>query len=400
SDGSLPPSPIYDRYQSGNGYYVVPPPYTGTFMPPKPDLVFHNEPNDVETVHTAFNVKLSPTKPDNDLSHTHRPSTPIIEDWVSDSEEESETKIPQNPFQSLKAKETVRIEKHALENGNGNQKCPILDHVSPNTSASMTLKRFDYNDALGRSKEHVLSQELNGGYVAFGGNPKGGKISGKGSGPTWLFDIDTLTKTKNYQPVTVGNQSNPSVCVQEQFDAKKAWEEIVQQYVLFPVWSSGSTHVSPSSSAQSKKHDNKTNINEDDAADTLVPAVGQISTNSTNTFSVVGPSNTNVRPTHRKSLYVDSSQLPDDPNMPELEDITYSDDEDDVGVQQFGNIYSTTQIKSITRETKDQGVLSQINNDDFHTCMFACFLSQEEPKRVHQDLKDPRWIKAIQEELL
>nr|GEX03383.1 hypothetical protein [Tanacetum cinerariifolium] len=38
SDESLPPSPIYDKYQSGNGYHVVPPPYTGTFMPPKPDL--------------------------------------------------------------------------------------------------------------------------------------------------------------------------------------------------------------------------------------------------------------------------------------------------------------------------------------------------------------------------
>nr|GFC77143.1 hypothetical protein [Tanacetum cinerariifolium] len=31
-------------------------------------------------------------------------------------------------------------------------KCVILDHVSRNTNASMTLKRFDYNDALGRSK--------------------------------------------------------------------------------------------------------------------------------------------------------------------------------------------------------------------------------------------------------
>nr|GFB04872.1 hypothetical protein [Tanacetum cinerariifolium] len=39
SDESLPPSPIYDRYQSGNGYHAVPPPYTGTFMPPEPDLV-------------------------------------------------------------------------------------------------------------------------------------------------------------------------------------------------------------------------------------------------------------------------------------------------------------------------------------------------------------------------
>nr|GEZ32904.1 hypothetical protein [Tanacetum cinerariifolium] len=92
SDDSLPPSPIYDRYQSEDGYHVVPPPYKGTFMPPKPDLVFHNAPNDVETVHAAFNVELSPTKPDNDLSHTHRPSAPIIEDRISHSEDEYETK--------------------------------------------------------------------------------------------------------------------------------------------------------------------------------------------------------------------------------------------------------------------------------------------------------------------
>nr|GEY44226.1 ribonuclease H-like domain-containing protein [Tanacetum cinerariifolium] len=57
SDESLPPSPIYDRYQSGNGYHVVPLPYTGTFMPPKLDLVFNNAPNDVETGHPAFNTR-------------------------------------------------------------------------------------------------------------------------------------------------------------------------------------------------------------------------------------------------------------------------------------------------------------------------------------------------------
>nr|GFD11999.1 hypothetical protein [Tanacetum cinerariifolium] len=74
-------------------------------------------------------------------------------------------------------------------------------------------------------------------------------------------------------------------------------------------------------------------INKDNAAGTLVPVVGQISTNSTNTFSVAGSSNAVVSPTHGKSLYVDSSQLPDDLNMPELEDITYSDDKDDVGAE-------------------------------------------------------------------
>nr|GFA15605.1 putative ribonuclease H-like domain-containing protein [Tanacetum cinerariifolium] len=44
-------------------------------------------------------------------------------------------------------------------------------------------------------------------------------------------------------------------------------------------------------------------INEDNAIGTLVPAVGQLSPNSTNTFSVAGPSNTDATPTHGKSSY-------------------------------------------------------------------------------------------------
>nr|GEU91090.1 reverse transcriptase domain-containing protein [Tanacetum cinerariifolium] len=80
SDVSMPASPVYDRYKSGEGYHVVLPQYTETFMPPKPDLVFHDAPTINETVPTTFNVELSPTKPDMDLSHSNRPSAPLIED--------------------------------------------------------------------------------------------------------------------------------------------------------------------------------------------------------------------------------------------------------------------------------------------------------------------------------
>nr|GEV71971.1 retrovirus-related Pol polyprotein from transposon TNT 1-94 [Tanacetum cinerariifolium] len=94
------------------------------------------------------------------------------------------------------------------------------------------------------------------------------------------------------KPNAVGNQSNPSAGVQEQFDAEKAGEEI------------------------------------DHAA---------------------GPSNVVDIPTHGKSSHIDTSQLPDDSDMPELEDITYSDDEDDVGVEaDFNNLE-----KSITEEGID-----------------------------------------------
>nr|GEZ44030.1 hypothetical protein [Tanacetum cinerariifolium] len=107
SDQSLPPSPTYDRCQSGNGYHAVPLPYTRTFMPPKPDLVFNNAPYVVETDHLTFVVKLSPTKPNQDLSHTNRPSAPIIEEWVSDSEDESEIKTPQNVLSFVQSTEQV-----------------------------------------------------------------------------------------------------------------------------------------------------------------------------------------------------------------------------------------------------------------------------------------------------
>nr|GEW99998.1 hypothetical protein [Tanacetum cinerariifolium] len=86
---SMPTSPVHDRYKSGEGYHDVPLPYTRTFMPPKPDF-FYDAPTAHETVSIVLNVKPRTTKPNKDLSRSNRPSDLIIEDWVSDSEEESE----------------------------------------------------------------------------------------------------------------------------------------------------------------------------------------------------------------------------------------------------------------------------------------------------------------------
>nr|GFA94922.1 hypothetical protein [Tanacetum cinerariifolium] len=51
---SWPPSNLYDRFVPSGGYHAVPPLVAGTFMPPKPDLVFHTPPSD-ENEHLAFN---------------------------------------------------------------------------------------------------------------------------------------------------------------------------------------------------------------------------------------------------------------------------------------------------------------------------------------------------------
>nr|GEV30456.1 hypothetical protein [Tanacetum cinerariifolium] len=239
SDESWAPSSLYDKFQSSDGYHVVPPPYTRTFMPTIPDLVFNNAPNDVKTDHLAFTAKLSPTKPDQDLSLTNRSSAPIIEDWVSDSEDESETKTPQiskpvpitgvrpvstvvpktsvtrpkqvqpivtktnsppkrhtnrspSPKSSTSPPRVTAVKALVVSAAQGMQgkwewrlKCPILNHGNPQHA----LKDNEVIDSgCSRHMTRNMSSlsdfiELNGGYFAFGGNLVRGL-------PTKVFEND------------------------------------------------------------------------------------------------------------------------------------------------------------------------------------------------------------------
>ncbi|GJS47225.1 putative ribonuclease H-like domain-containing protein [Tanacetum coccineum] len=108
-----------------------------------------------------------------------------------------------------------------------------------------------------------------------------------------------------------------------------------------------------------------------------------------------------------------SIELPNDPNMPELEDIVYSDDDEDVGAEADMNnldafmpvstipttrihkdhpveqiirdLHSAPQTRRMTKNLEEHGLFSsvqqRINHKDFQNCLFACFLSQEEPKK-------------------
>nr|GEV61286.1 hypothetical protein [Tanacetum cinerariifolium] len=107
---SWPPSNLYDRFVPSDGYHVVPPPVTGTFMPPKPDFVFHTSPSD-ENEHLAFNVQISPTKPEQDLSS--RPSAPIIKDWVFDSEEDNMPQVSKDVPSFAQSSELVKTTRHS-----------------------------------------------------------------------------------------------------------------------------------------------------------------------------------------------------------------------------------------------------------------------------------------------
>ncbi|GKB24246.1 ribonuclease H-like domain-containing protein, partial [Tanacetum coccineum] len=90
-------SKIVDNYKKGLGYNAVPPPYTGNFMPPTPDLSFTSLDEFVNKL-VVENIKS-----DEEVSKVVRKSndSPIIEDWVSDSEEE-------NVSQTKTEKKTVK----------------------------------------------------------------------------------------------------------------------------------------------------------------------------------------------------------------------------------------------------------------------------------------------------
>ncbi|GKA54907.1 putative ribonuclease H-like domain-containing protein [Tanacetum coccineum] len=75
-----------DRYKTSEGYHAVPPPYTGNFMPPKSDLVLADEEEYVFSESITSEVKTSESK-------TKSVGEPLIEDWISDSEDENETEF-------------------------------------------------------------------------------------------------------------------------------------------------------------------------------------------------------------------------------------------------------------------------------------------------------------------
>ncbi|GJU40178.1 hypothetical protein Tco_1193135 [Tanacetum coccineum] len=91
-------SQIVDNYKKGLGYNAVSPPYTGNFMPPTHDLSFTGlEEFTSEHVVNKPVVENSEAKASEAKPKAVRKNNgaPIIEDWVSDSEEEnvSQTKI-------------------------------------------------------------------------------------------------------------------------------------------------------------------------------------------------------------------------------------------------------------------------------------------------------------------
>ncbi|GKA85405.1 putative ribonuclease H-like domain-containing protein, partial [Tanacetum coccineum] len=73
----------------------------------------------------------------------------------------------------------------------------------------------------------------------------------------------------------------------------------------------------------------------------------------------------------------------------------------------LGDPTSAVQIRSkVNKSSGAHAFVSHVqkqrrnNHKDFQHCLFACFLSQNEPKKISEALEDESWVDAMQEELL
>ncbi|GJX66045.1 ribonuclease H-like domain-containing protein [Tanacetum coccineum] len=114
---------VNDRFKKVEGYHAVPPPYTGNYMPSRPDLSFAGLDDSVyktnvsETISSVPRIESIASKSSkNSLEQPKyvRPSTPIIEEWESNNENTRKSVIKQHTYrqaENLRKSQSPRVDK-------------------------------------------------------------------------------------------------------------------------------------------------------------------------------------------------------------------------------------------------------------------------------------------------
>ncbi|GJR81921.1 putative ribonuclease H-like domain-containing protein [Tanacetum coccineum] len=281
--------------------------------------------------------------------------------------------------------------------------------------------------------------------------------------PNWMFDIDTLTMSMNYQLVFAGNQTNGNSSTKANINEGQGGMKTVPgpQYVLLPFLTSDSQ--SPKSSKDEvaddarKKNEVLDPAKEDDKSG-QGEATNTNSTNRLNTVSssinIVSSSFNTMDPGRERAqrnelipvnaATLSNADLPTYPLMFDLEDtanllntsiFSGASDDEDIGVLEvdLNNLETTMNVSPIpttmihkdhpkeqiikdplsapqtrrmTKSAQEHAMINYIkkqrrtNHKDYQNYLFAYFLSQIEPKKVTQALIYLSWIEAMQDELL
>ncbi|GKA45771.1 putative ribonuclease H-like domain-containing protein [Tanacetum coccineum] len=247
----------------------------------------------------------------------------------------------------------------------------------------------------------------------------------EGNGPKWLFDLDSLTQSMNYVPVVAGKSSNDFAGIQgvSESSTSSQQDQANQDCIVMPIWKDASyfDDASPRSVADAHIQDKDELHDEDDATEeshdgsslqnngtadqqvnTARPEVNtgsrEVSTalpevNTATPEDLVGPSPAS-EDSHVEDQEIELGNIPQSYEVPTTPHTRIHKDHPIEHV--IGDVQSSVQTRRMKTSYSEKGFLSAIyegkTHQDLHTCLFVCFLSQEEPKRVSQALKIRWWV--------
>nr|GEU55911.1 hypothetical protein [Tanacetum cinerariifolium] len=221
-----------------------PPPYTGNFMPPTPDLsytgldefanktVVENMFSEEETKpKTVFNVVKG-----NNLNADYEE---IDGGYVTFRGNPKGGRITRKRIENLvdhKVKVIRCDNRTEFKNREMNQFCKMKDHLGKfngKADEGFFVGYFLKSKAFRvfNSRIRIVEENL---HIRFSENTP----NVVGSEPDWLFDIDALTRTINYEPIVAGTQSNGFVGTKASDNASQVRKETepVKDYILLPLW--------------------------------------------------------------------------------------------------------------------------------------------------------------------
>nr|GEV84277.1 hypothetical protein [Tanacetum cinerariifolium] len=263
------------------------------------------------------------------------------------------------------------------------------------------------------------------------------KLITKGVGSNWLFDIDTLTNSMNYVSVVVAGTSSTNISGTKDVASQAMKKDVSSlRYIALLNWFHD-THMETKNSDGCNTDDPESSGISNPTTSSKVPSAEQVEHAVSLTVETKIPTVSSPVPTVCLDISLESSSDPriiskgdfSQKETPSLgnaltlsnrfkdafrEEADLSNMETSIPVsptstfeihkghpksQIIGPVDSSVQTRHKSKEMEEQSFIVTIhhktNPELLQFCLFLCFLSQEEPKKIFDDLKDPSWEEGI-----